>query len=596
MVQNRNHLVLLLGMKALSQGESFRNVEIEFIRRDGEKRIIGLTITPRMKDGELTRVMGVIRDITEEKRSKETIAIERERYKEVVENIEEGLFKIDMRGRVNFINPKVAERLTGFEIGEIEGKLLTTLAPKQEMVKLGPGLQSLVRGETIRNLDTNILKKDGSTLPSFMSLTPIVRNGKVREIFGVLNDVSDVKNAEEALKAEQEKYRTVVENMGEGLFITGTDGKILYVNPEAERISGYRAEDIVGRPFTNILTRDVQKTVLPGISKILKGESIRNMESRFMRKDGTPIIISLTLSPSIKDRKITEIMGVMRDITEQKKAEDQLLTHRSRLQERTSQLEMANQMLSQSEDRYKMLIENANDCIFHLDKSLRIVDINKRAIEMYGAKKEDIIGKNAFTLGLMPKKGDVQEYMKLLKEIIEGKLDNVDGIEAVIKNKRGEEVFLEANNSIARVKGEVTGMLVIARDVTDRKLMGEELKAKYDELIKREEELQALNEEMEAQNEELGSNYQKLLNMSEQLKMQQDVQKAFAGVISILNSTINLDVLLNRSLSSIAQFLSCQIGAIYLYDEKRGVLTPYATHGICKEFEDNEYKLGEGTV
>ena len=721
MVPKKNRMWMLLGLMAIAHGESFHNIEMGFMRKDGALRIIGLTITPHMEDSKLTRVMGVIRDITEQKMVEETIAIEKEKYKEVVENIEEGLFKIGTKGRVNFINPKVAEKMTGYAIDEIEGKLLTKLVPKDEAAMMVPNIQKLFNGETIRNLGTNILKKDGSTLPSLMSLTPKVKDGKVRELFGVLNDISEVKeaanalkreqeryktvvenigdglfivktsgkmlyvnpeaerisgysaedivgrpfteilteetqmivlpgiskmvkgeslrdmetrfirkdgtsimisltispnmkdgkvteimgvmrdisemkNAEEALKAEQERYKTVVENIGDGLFIVKTSGKMLYVNPEAEKISGYSAEDIVGRPFTEILTEETQMIVLPGISKMLKGESLRDVETHFIRKDGTSIMISLTISPSMKDGKVTELMGVMRDITEQKKADDQLLTHRARLQERTGQLEMANQMLSQSEDRYKMLIDNANDCIFHLDKSLRIVDINKRAIEMYGANKEEIIGKNALALGLMPKKGDVSGYMSILKDIIDGKIDNIDGIDAIIKNKRGEEVFLEANNSIARAGGIVTGMLVIARDVTDRKLMEEELKTKYDELIKREEELQALNEEMEAQNEELGGNYYKLLNMSEQLKMQQDVQKAFAGVISILNSTINLDVLLNRSLDSIAKFLSCQIGAIYLYDEKRDLLTPYATHGISAEFKDKEYKVGEGTV
>ena len=407
------------------------------------------------------------------------------------------------------------------------------------------------------------------------------------------------KKSKAELKTEREKYENVVKSMGEGLFVTDKHGFITYINLEAERITGYKSEEIFKKHLITLMPKELQKIVIPGIYRMAKGAPIRNFETRFVRKNGSIIFVELTVSANMEDGRLTEVMGVIRDITERKNAEEELITHRARIQERTAQLELANQTLSQSEERYRMLIENANDCIFHLDKSLRIIDVNKKAVDVWGGTKRELIGKNAVKIGLLSlyaNKKDLPTYMKLMRDIIGGKLDNIVGIETKFKNKDGEEVFFDAGISIARKKGAITGMLVIARDVTERKKMGEELKRGYEELKAREQQLQVVNEQMEKQNEELEINYQELLTVSERLKKGQDIQSSFSDVISMLNSTINFQELLNLGLEGIAYFLACQVGAIYLYEEETNTLKPYVTYGIDPTYIEKTFSMGEGTV
>ncbi|MDY6864447.1 MAG: PAS domain S-box protein [Halobacteriota archaeon] len=297
-----------------------RRYQIPARRSTGEMIWVEIYVTP-ITYKKKTAEMILVRDITESKRAEEITKIEHQKYQEVVENIDEGLFNMDLKGRVRLINPKIAEKVTGYDMDEIEGKSLTMLAPKEEMPAAISVIQKVLGGNKIRNFETVLKKKDGTIVPFLMSLTPKMKDGKIYEIFGVVNDISEKKNAEEKARVVQERYKTVVENIGEGLFIQDATGVINYVNPEIENITGYSARELIGSNFANLLSKDVRKIILPGFGRLMKGETLHNLDINFTRKDGEEIFIEITITPYLKKGKITEITGVIRDITERKESE-----------------------------------------------------------------------------------------------------------------------------------------------------------------------------------------------------------------------------------------------------------------------------------
>jgi len=312
--------------------------QIPMKKASGEIICIELYVAPTTYKKK-TAEMILARDITEHKRAEEIVKIEREKYLDVIENIDEGLYNMDLKGRVNFINPKVAEKITGYDIEEIDGKSLAMLAPKEEMPVAVSAIQKVLGGGVLRNFETVIKKKDDTWIPILMSLTPKVKDGEIYEIFGIVNDISEKKNAEEEVRVVQERYKTVVENIGEGLFIVDATGVINYVNPEAERVTGYKTDDLIGLNFTNLLSKDAQNAILPSLNKLINGESLHNLEIKFLRKDGEEIFIAITISPNVKKGKITEITGVIMDITERKKSEAALNNTLSDLERTNRELE-----------------------------------------------------------------------------------------------------------------------------------------------------------------------------------------------------------------------------------------------------------------
>ena len=148
--------------------------------------------------------------------------------------------------------------------------------------------------------------------------------------------ISDHKRVIEALKSEQNKNKNIVENIGEGLFVLNTRGIITYVNPEVKRIIGYTKEEIIGRGLRTIIPKDALKLI---IFKILKCEAIQNIELELIKKNGTPIFVEATIAPNLENGKIIGFLGVIRDITERKQAEEMLKKTLEVLEQSNKELE-----------------------------------------------------------------------------------------------------------------------------------------------------------------------------------------------------------------------------------------------------------------
>ncbi len=159
------------------------------------------------------------------------------------------------------------------------------------------------------------------------------------------------KQAEDLLKAERERYRQHFQDSTDVIFSIGAGPRMLSVSPSIERLLGYRPEELIDRPFSElnfIAPESLEKFVNDSLS-VLSGESTSPSEYVFIAKDGTSKVAELKSTPLIKDGEIIGLVGVARDVTERKRLEEE----RNRLNEelerrvvvRTAQLEAANKEL-----------------------------------------------------------------------------------------------------------------------------------------------------------------------------------------------------------------------------------------------------------
>jgi PAS domain S-box-containing protein len=155
-------------------------------------------------------------------------------------------------------------------------------------------------------------------------------------IQGLVQDITERKRAEEV----QQRITALVEFADDAIVTKGLDGVVRSWNPAAERLLGYRAEEIIGQPVTRLLPEDRQEEETMILDRLRRGERISHFETIRRRKDGSLVQVSLSISP-IRDHAgiIVAASKIMRDITERKRAEDELRRSNAELQQRNKELD-----------------------------------------------------------------------------------------------------------------------------------------------------------------------------------------------------------------------------------------------------------------
>ena len=323
------------------------NVETKFLRKDGS--IFLAEATPcKYTLGSKPIIHVVIRDITERKKAQEALEESEVRYRNLFENSSEFLFTLDLKGNFTDVN-KAAETITGFTKSELLKKNFKDYIPKKDHRKLLIAFSKMYKtGEPQQDLPIEAIMKDGSIKYFETSFSLLKKEGQIIGLQGSSKDITERKQAEEALKESEAKYRRVSDNSPAILyqFMMAPDGgfSFPYLSDMVETIFGVCAEDVIKAPSKLL------DFVHPDDKEIFHREIMRSAESlesfpltfRCI-KDGEVIWIEARGIPTpLTDGSIL-YDGFLLDITERKLAEEELKKHREHLEElvkeRTEQLQ-----------------------------------------------------------------------------------------------------------------------------------------------------------------------------------------------------------------------------------------------------------------
>jgi len=200
---------------------------------------------------------------------------------------------------------------------------------------------------------------------------------------------------------------------------------------------------------------------LAGMKEVLEKEYIKSREFRVITKDGGRIPVEMnTALMKDADGKPTGFVAISRDISERKWAEE---------------------ALRESEEKFRSIFESASDCMIYLDRSGRILDANQRAVEVFGGPEREVLGKHFTRLSVLSPR-QIPSLMSAFAKALAGKQVTLD---LQIRNKKGQEILLECSGSPMKTGDKLT-VLVIARDVTERKKAEERIRVseeKYRSLV-----------------------------------------------------------------------------------------------------------------
>lgn len=308
---------------------------------------------------ELAQVRREINDLkrsdSELKHMQEELRESERNYRELVQNANSIILRWNRYGNITFIN-EYGQDFFGYPETEIIGKhVVGTIVPKTEST--GRNLQPLMEQISAdpkafeHNINEN-MRRDGSRAwVAWTNKAFFDQGGQIIEVFSIGTDITERKQAEEALRESEEKYRNLVERANDGIGI-GQDGIICYVNVRLAQMVGYTVEELIGVSFADFFMSDEVPKVIESYKRRLAGEDIPHIyESAIRHKNGRRIDVEINAGVITYKGKPADLV-FFRDITERKRVEEELKKYREHLEElvkeRTNELEKKTKELQEA--------------------------------------------------------------------------------------------------------------------------------------------------------------------------------------------------------------------------------------------------------
>lgn len=323
------------------QQEDIGPIEYLLRRKDGTT-FPSLTYSSAILRGdEVTGVRGVVVDISELKRAEQALIDSERKYRELTDLLDEGVYEMDLSGKFTYANRKGLTYL-GIDENDInEGLTVFDIIAPQSLELAREKLAGALKRKDTGAVEFLIVRKDGTTFPALAHGSAIVRDDTVVGVRGVVFDISDLKKTEEALRESEERFRTLIRSLHEGIWVLDKDDNTTFINPRMAEMLGYTEEEMLGKPVYSFTHSDAewQEKTAEFMARRKQGIS-EQIESELLRKDGERVFALLETSPILdEDGNYTGSIAGIQDITERKLAEEQLKQTMAELDRSNKELE-----------------------------------------------------------------------------------------------------------------------------------------------------------------------------------------------------------------------------------------------------------------
>jgi PAS domain S-box-containing protein len=266
-------------------------------------------------------ILGTIHDITNRKKLEAEIQEKALFLENLFENSPEAVALLDPSGVVLRIN-KEFQRLFGYTQEEIVNRKIDDILARgvtpQEARMIN---QETRRGEKVF-IESIRYKKDGTPVEVEIQSSPIKKDGQVVAKYTVYRDITEIKQAAQAIKSSEERFRAIFEGSRDGIFIIDEEGRFIEVNQAACDLTGYTREELFNLKITDLYEKTDEEAYFNLFQRILRGASILT-EEKIVRKDGTKIVVEFSNKLIILNDQ-AYLHSVGRDITEWKKDKEKI--------------------------------------------------------------------------------------------------------------------------------------------------------------------------------------------------------------------------------------------------------------------------------
>ncbi len=443
-------------------GLDVKGFEMSFMHPDGTKRTVFINPhTIKDSDGSVLFVEGIVEDITERKQAEKALLEAKEQYQRLVEDIGDHfiVYSYSTDGTINYVSPGI-KSIFGIPPEDVIGKdILSKLANwnSGDFELMKERLRNMKSGVEVKGTELSFTHPDGTQRTVF-NIPRIVKDKKGNLfIEGILEDITERKQAEKALRESKEQYQRLVEDIGDQYLIYsyGVDGTLNYMSPGVKPIFGFASEEVVGSNIFKSITKwgyNDYKLAKERFNHLLSGADIESAELSFIHPDGTKrTVIDKPHPVKDKDGSVILVEGIMEDITERKRAE---------------------KALKESEEKFRVLFESSPDAYYLHDNETTLIDCNSATEKLTGYSKEELIGKKYMDLGLV----FPEEFGKATEALKKSNMGlTIEPFEMIINRKDGSQIITEARTFPVKI-GYQNLVLGIGRDITEKKKIDNALK------------------------------------------------------------------------------------------------------------------------
>ncbi|HVN53956.1 MAG TPA: PAS domain S-box protein [Anaerolineaceae bacterium] len=433
-------------------------------RKDGSTFPVEVSSLGANFEGEKIN-LSIIRDITERKRAEELAIQYQNRLEAALNSMADAVFISDLQG--NFIH--FNDAFATYHRFKDKEECAKTFAEYSDILNvffpdgaLAPtemwAVPRALRGETVTNAEYALQRKDtGERWTGSYNFAPI-RDGDGAIVGSVVvgRDITESKQAEQKLLVEKEWLRTTLSSIGDGVITTDPQGRVTFLNPVAEQLTGWNNIEAAGLPLTQvfmILNEQTQEPVKNPVAKVLQEGHIVGLANHtaLVTRHGQQIPIEDSAAPIVdQSGQIQGIVMVFHDVSEKRKAEA---------------------VVQESQALLNAILEETPDPVFLKDRDSRIMLANRATLELIGKPREEVLGKN-----------DLEHFedLEIGQAIIENdrkvmESGQTQAIEERVSVAGKEHVYLSVKTPYRDTAGNVIGVIGLAHDITERKAREEEV-------------------------------------------------------------------------------------------------------------------------
>lgn len=418
--------------------------------KDGREIPIDDSAAPiRQPGGPLLGVVLVFRDVTEQRQAQKA----RARLAAIVEYSGDAIFTKNLEGIIQTWNAG-AGRLFGYQAGEIIGKSDTALVPPERLAEEKEILERLRQGQPSARIESVRVARDGRRISVSVSVSPLKDgDGQVIGASKVIHDITDLIEAREALIREKELLATTLASIGDAVIVTDAEGRVTFLNDEAQRLTGWESLEAVGQPLPavfHIVNEFTRQPVENPVEKVLRLGSVVGLANHtvLIARDGRELPIDDSGAPIRQPGGgLFGVVLVFRDFSERRQAEKQL-TEQARL------------------------LDLSFDAIVVQDTESRITFWSKGAEETYGYPRKAALGQVTHDL----LKTEFPEPREAIHEKL--RISNRWSGELAHTRSDGARIVTFSRWVLDRdAQGRPAGILETNNDITDGKAAEEALRA-----------------------------------------------------------------------------------------------------------------------
>ncbi len=430
--------------KVVTTGRAVKNSEVTLVGKDGHKIPTEISTSVTKKGGEVTGITAIVRDVTERKNAEEL-------YRNIVELSPESIVVVDRKGIITSCST-TATRMLGYSENELIGKHFSRIGVirVKDLPKYFKLFSRVLRGKVSKPIEFVFYRKDGTPLLCEVRVGLLKEGWKTVGVQAVSTDITERKKKERAILESQQKFKGLFKDNPEAAVYVDPDFQVLDINMRFEKLFGYLLEEIRGKRLLDLIVPQ-DKLEEGRMSDEEAKEGPIYCDTVRERKNGSLVPVSISAAPITVEGQLMGYIGLYKDITKQKRAEEEL---------------------EESRRHFRALFNLMADPVAIVDRKGKILEVTKKAEEITGFKREELVGKNFLRTKIATAKSKAV-MMKKLAERMMGKQFAPYEVEMLTKD--GRRLPYEINATKIEYK-DTPADIVVFRDISERKRMEEKLR------------------------------------------------------------------------------------------------------------------------